>query len=203
VRILPEGSLLSGNDLGWIDPRALDEDGKILSPRAMARYEGMLAWSERFDRKFDRDMAFEIGDYGRHGDFDGDGMSDIAWQNSLGNTSIWLMHGATVSSTGSLGLVPTTNALVLTGDFNGDGMSDLLWRDTLGNTSIWFMNEAQLVDVRARVPRRRRADLADWLRRRAGVAAPRDVGGQGIRRVAALGAQPRARSTRSITERFV
>jgi hypothetical protein len=30
----------------------------------MARYEGMLAWLERFDRKFDRDMAFEIGDYG-------------------------------------------------------------------------------------------------------------------------------------------
>jgi hypothetical protein len=27
----------------WIDPRALDEDGKVLSPRGMAQYNGELA----------------------------------------------------------------------------------------------------------------------------------------------------------------
>jgi hypothetical protein len=74
------------------------------------------------------------------GDFNGDGMADIAWQDTSGNTAIWLMNGATVLSTGSLGLVPTTTTLALTGDFNGDGVSDLLWRDTSGNTSIWFMS---------------------------------------------------------------
>ena len=58
------GEPFEGNDLGWIDPRALDEHGELLSPREMARYEGELAWPERFDRKFDVNMAFEIGDYG-------------------------------------------------------------------------------------------------------------------------------------------
>lgn len=58
------GDAFEGNELGWIDPRALDEDGNILSPREMAQYDGELAWPERFDRKFDTNIAFEIGDYG-------------------------------------------------------------------------------------------------------------------------------------------
>jgi hypothetical protein len=58
------GEPFEGNELGWIDPRALDEHGELLSPCEMARYEGELAWPERFDRKFDVNMAFEIGDYG-------------------------------------------------------------------------------------------------------------------------------------------
>jgi hypothetical protein len=74
-------------------------------------------------------------------------MTDIAWQDNLGNTAIWLMNGATVLSTGSLGNVPTTTSLALTGDFNGDGMSDLLWRDNLGNTFMWFMNGTTIVST--------------------------------------------------------
>jgi hypothetical protein len=59
------GDPFEGNEIGWIDPRALDTaTGELLTPREMARYEGMLAWPDRFDRKFDRDMKFEIGDYG-------------------------------------------------------------------------------------------------------------------------------------------
>jgi hypothetical protein len=54
----------TGNELGWIDPRALDDDGELLSPQEMGQYEGMLAWPERFDQKFDRNISFEIGDYG-------------------------------------------------------------------------------------------------------------------------------------------
>ena len=74
------------------------------------------------------------------GDFNGDGKSDIVWRDTTGNTSIWLMNGATVSSAVGVGNVPTTWSIVLTGDYNGDGMSDLLWRDTSGNTAMWFMN---------------------------------------------------------------
>jgi hypothetical protein len=54
----------TGNELGWIDPRALDENGDLMSPQEMAEYEGELAWPERFDAKFDRDISYEIGDYG-------------------------------------------------------------------------------------------------------------------------------------------
>jgi hypothetical protein len=74
------------------------------------------------------------------GDFNGDGMSDIAWRDTAGDTSIWLMNGAAVLSAGSLGNIPTTWSIALVGDYNGDGLSDLLWRDNLGNTAIWFMN---------------------------------------------------------------
>ena len=41
------------------------------------------------------------------GDFDGDGMTDLLWQDNLGNTAIWFMNGTTVASTGGLGNVPT------------------------------------------------------------------------------------------------
>jgi hypothetical protein len=78
------------------------------------------------------------------GDFNGDGMSDILWRNSNGDTSMWLMTGngpqVQVSSTSDLGLVPTSWSVALTGDFSADGMSDILWRNTNGDTSIWFMN---------------------------------------------------------------
>src|SRR3979490_1858728 len=49
-----------------------------------------------------------------------------------------------VSSSASIGVVPTTWTIVGTGDFNGDGKGDILWRDSSGNTAIWFMNGASV-----------------------------------------------------------
>jgi FG-GAP-like repeat len=72
--------------------------------------------------------------------FNFDDNSDLAWRDSLGNTSIWLMNGAGVLSSGGIGMVPTNWLLVGQRDFDGDGKADLLWRDNLGNTSMWFMN---------------------------------------------------------------
>ena len=80
-------------------------------------------------------------------DFNGDGISDIAWRDTSGNTSIWLMNGATVTSAGSLGAVPTTFSIVGQRDFNNDGKTDLLWRDSSGNTAIWFLNGTQVAST--------------------------------------------------------
>ena len=41
------------------------------------------------------------------GDFNGDGMSDILWHDTSGNTAIWLMNGGTVSSNLFISNVPT------------------------------------------------------------------------------------------------
>jgi hypothetical protein len=74
------------------------------------------------------------------GDFNADAMADIVWRDTVGNTAIWLMNGASILSTGGIGNVPTNWTMAQTGDFDGDGKSDLLWRDTAGDTSIWFMS---------------------------------------------------------------
>ena len=65
------------------------------------------------------------------GDFNGDGKTDILWQNKAAATySISLLDGAT-----SLGEIPLSGAalgqLQGVGDFNGDGKTDLLWRNSL------------------------------------------------------------------------
>jgi FG-GAP-like repeat len=72
--------------------------------------------------------------------FNGDGKSDILWRQTDGTTAIWLMNGAQVTQSGSLGTVGTSWQIVGQRDFDSDGKSDLLWRDTSGNTAIWFMN---------------------------------------------------------------
>jgi hypothetical protein len=59
-------------------------------------------------------------------DFNGDGMSDIVWRDGSGNTALWLMSGAAISSAGVYGGLPSTWSIVGQRDFNSDGMSDLL-----------------------------------------------------------------------------
>jgi plastocyanin len=77
-------------------------------------------------------------------DANGDNFSDIAWRNTNGDTSIWLMNGGQVLSAVDLNEVPTSWSIVGQRDFNGDGKSDLLWSNTNGDTSIWLMNGTQV-----------------------------------------------------------
>ncbi len=74
------------------------------------------------------------------GDFNGDGQSDLLFQNTSGAASIWLMNGATPTSQQTVATPPSDWQLITTGDFNGDAKSDLLWQDTNGLVAIWEMN---------------------------------------------------------------
>ena len=74
------------------------------------------------------------------GDFDGDGKSDIVWQNDSGQAAIWLMNGATVTSGAALSNPGVTWHIKGTGDFDGDGNADILWQNDSGQAQIWFMN---------------------------------------------------------------
>ncbi len=77
-------------------------------------------------------------------DFNGDGASDVAWRDNVGDAAIWLMNGAAILAPGGVGTVPNSWSIVGQRDFDGDGKTDLLWRDNLGNTAIWFMNGVQI-----------------------------------------------------------
>jgi hypothetical protein len=64
-----DGEPYTGNDIGWIDPRALDEDGEVLSPQEMAERDGELAWEDRFSKKTDRTFEIELGPIGYSGQY--------------------------------------------------------------------------------------------------------------------------------------
>jgi hypothetical protein len=79
------------------------------------------------------------------GDFNGDGKSDILFRDTVsGETSVWFMNGAVVTSNANTNVQATAGWHVNgVGDFNGDGRADILWRRAgTGKTAIWFMNGA-------------------------------------------------------------
>jgi len=78
-------------------------------------------------------------------DFNGDGKADIIWGDTAGNVVMWLMDGATVTSSPSLGNVSSVWSVAGVGDFNGDTNADILWRDTAGNVAMWLMNGATVL----------------------------------------------------------
>jgi hypothetical protein len=79
-------------------------------------------------------------------DFNGDGKSDILWQNnSTGERVIWLMNGTSLISSVSLGVVGTSWNIVGSEDFNRDLNSDILWQNSVtGERVIWLMNGTSL-----------------------------------------------------------
>ena len=81
------------------------------------------------------------------GDFDGDGRSDILWQDpTTGAVSVWKMGSDGLSKTeGSIGAPsgPGPQWQVKgTGDFDGDGVSDILWQNAkTGAVYVWQMTD--------------------------------------------------------------
>src|SRR5262245_53020445 len=76
------------------------------------------------------------------GDFNGDGITDLLWQDpTTGGTIEWLM-----SANGGVARIPSTPSalgwnLIATGDFNGDHITDLMWQNAAtGVTSEWLMS---------------------------------------------------------------
>jgi Ca2+-binding RTX toxin-like protein len=82
-----------------------------------------------------------------HGDYNGDGKSDILWRNSDdGMVALWQMNGTQIGAGAVLSTVPTDwNVIDAHGDYNGDGKSDILWRNSDdGMVALWQMNGTQI-----------------------------------------------------------
>src|SRR5258708_3237391 len=52
-----------GNDIGWVDPRAVDEEGELLSPAAMEDRAGELAWPGRFPASVVEETKHDMGPF--------------------------------------------------------------------------------------------------------------------------------------------
>jgi len=78
------------------------------------------------------------------GDFDGNGVRDLVWQNSItGQVYIMLMSSPTAVKSGAVIYTePNTNwKIVATGDMNGDGKTDLIWwNKTTGQVYAMLVN---------------------------------------------------------------
>ena len=78
-----------------------------------------------------------------HGDFNGDSISDILWQNSNGQAASWELNGTSLIAGGSAVVGPNPGPSwteIGTGDFNADSRSDILWQNASGQAAIWEMN---------------------------------------------------------------
>ena len=92
---------------------------------------------------FDREHRIE-----RDKDFDGDGRTDLLWQDPIsGYAQIWFLGGSGQNLTikGAANLT-SRNVWRISGaaDFNGDGRPDVVWQDpATGAVQIWFLGGAQ------------------------------------------------------------
>ena len=79
------------------------------------------------------------------GDLNGDGKSDIMWQNaSNGQVYVWFMDGQGNQQSGRYlqgGATFPGWRVAAAGDLNGDGKSDIMWQNTSnGQVYVWFMD---------------------------------------------------------------
>jgi hypothetical protein len=79
-------------------------------------------------------------------DFNGDGHSDILWQNTDGTAAVWTVDGTSLIAGGNVAFNPGAAWHVIgSGDFGGDGKSDILWQHADGTVAAWQMDGINLV----------------------------------------------------------
>jgi hypothetical protein len=83
-------------------------------------------------------------------DFNGDGYSDLVWENTVtGQRAIWLMKNGVTQSGYYLPPVAPEWHIVGVADVMGDRNADLIWEDTVnGQHAIWFMKNGVVTSGR-------------------------------------------------------
>jgi hypothetical protein len=80
------------------------------------------------------------------GDFDGNGSTDLLWQNTASPTSFWiyLMSGNSVIGGGPVTVAAGYRAAFIA-DFNGDGKADIVFANDAGARWFFFMSGAAVI----------------------------------------------------------
>ena len=75
-------------------------------------------------------------------DLNGDGKSDLIFQNTYGQIAAWYMNGSGAASSSAMlysaGLGDWK--VVATADMNGDGKADLIFQNNIGQIAVWYMD---------------------------------------------------------------
>jgi subtilisin family serine protease len=118
-----------GRISGWVMNGTQLADGTLLTPGQVS------------------DTSWQVAGAG---DLNGDGHTDIVWQNIAdGRTSAWLMNGLQMTE-GTLFSIPqvadTNWRIRSVGDLNGDGRADLFWQHRGdGRISVWLMDGVNVI----------------------------------------------------------
>ncbi|MCW3055478.1 MAG: hypothetical protein JWN14_4648 [Chthonomonadales bacterium] len=83
------------------------------------------------------------------GDFNGDGKSDLVFQNQTTNqVAFWFMNNYVYTGGVLMPYTPPAGWTVAgAGDFNGDGMTDLVFQNqTNGQIALWYLNGSTYAD---------------------------------------------------------
>jgi hypothetical protein len=71
-------------------------------------------------------------------DFNGDGHSDVLWQNVNGTVAIWDSgQAASAHTVAGAGVMASSWHIAGTGDFDGNGHGDILWQNANASVLIW------------------------------------------------------------------
>jgi hypothetical protein len=71
-------------------------------------------------------------------DFNGDGKSDIVFENGIGTHWLYNMNGAALQSAAPLPGAAAGWSLAGMGDFDGNGAADLLWQNSANPSQYWI-----------------------------------------------------------------
>src|SRR5262249_29028972 len=74
-------------------------------------------------------------------EFNGEGNSDLLWQNANGQVAMWLMNGAATLSQAIIDNPGPAWHVVGTGDsFNFTGRAGIYWQNSSGQLAVWQMD---------------------------------------------------------------
>ena len=82
------------------------------------------------------------------GDWNGDGVIDVMWYDSVTGRNHWFTNDGALGFTNTLNPIAqaalTGGTDLRFGDWNTDGITDLIWYDDVSGTNRWFINDGAL-----------------------------------------------------------